>query len=193
MHGEEIGDVGSCRHYFDVEAVKLKKPPSLYKLVLLYAALLGAASVILWLIALMITPRIWTSVPDGNKTWVTLGLHDVVLTGSQQRFTLDDCATTTAADTARKFGIPKPDFDTLCGWLRDPKYTNDFTQQVHEQRLASFSLALGLLILTYPFFFFFAGGIATKSMTRRIAARPVLPNEPEEDGDLLRRHISHKV
>jgi len=147
--------------------------------------------VVLWLIALMITPRLWTSVPYGNKTWVTLGLHDVVLTRSQQRFTLDDCVTTTAPDTAHKFGIPKADFDTLCGWLRDPKYTNNFTQQVHEQRAASLSLALGLLILTYPFFF--AGGIATSAMTKRIAARPVLPNEPQEDGDLLRRNIRHKV
>lgn len=170
QQGEDLEDVGRCRGFFDVDAVKLKEPLNPWFEFFFIALAVGVLLVYLWIAPLAIAPRVWMILPKG--TWVTYGAKDVLVFGTHQRLAKDDCSGESIDKSLRNYGVTEQaDLRDACQALRDSRYPGLLNDALRGQRVASVSIAIGAAPLAYLVHYVCAGAMAVRSMTKRIQVR----------------------
>lgn len=166
--GEDLEDVGRCREFFDVDAVRLRKPLHRVPEALLASLLTGMLMSYLWLGTLAIAPRVWVILSSG--TWVVFGQDDVRALLVHERFSQSDCAKVDASHLRHAASSLK-DLQEVCQTLTQPNYATELADAVRSQHVVATSLAAGALPIAYMLFYWSAGAMAVRRMTKRIAVR----------------------
>ena len=168
-HDEEIGDVGKCGSYFDLEKVEPKKPPPWLLQVPLYFVMVAFIVVSVFLVGTALTPRILSIVPSTGHLWITLGEEDARTFWTHQHFSSAACSN--KANVVTETGVSENDVQIICGWLNQRDYKSEFPSQIRMQRISAAYL-LGIIFLpTYLICMWFSSGIAALAMFKRQQAK----------------------
>lgn len=185
---EEIGDVRACGMYFDNDlpglnlvddqdcACKQKREKRLALPGQWTRRLMSGLIVLTWLgvfasIGLTMVSGAIVTVKQGSGTWLLLyPEHISLLRSSSVNFTMADCAKGEGA-LATTTGLYPQEVHLVCGWLSDPARSGYIARTVKAQRLASATLALLTLILSFALLRWIMAVGAVSAMQKRLSKK----------------------